>query len=91
MRQQGGSLSNAVEATREPALAALYKGKLQRRCGSRSANAPNTAPALEFTANFSTDYGSNTDPDRAFTAEMSEELIAPEAFTSNRKFALVVA
>ena len=35
-------------------------------------------------------YG-NTNPDRAFTAEMSEELIAPDAFTSNMKFKAPVA
>ena len=34
-------------------------------------------------------YG-NTNPDRAFTDEMSEELIAPVAFTSNLKFEAVV-
>lgn len=35
-------------------------------------------------------YG-NTNPDRAFTAEMSVELIVPEAFTSNLKFDNTVA
>ena len=34
-------------------------------------------------------YG-NVNPDRAFTAEMSDELIPPDAFTSNRKFSAVV-
>ena len=32
----------------------------------------------------------NTKPDRAFTAEISEALIAPDAFTSNLKLAVVV-
>ena len=32
----------------------------------------------------------NDNPDRAFTAEISDELIAPVAFTSNLKFNAVV-
>ena len=35
-------------------------------------------------------YGSDN-PDRALTAEISDELIAPDAFTSNLKFNAVVA
>ena len=36
------------------------------------------------------DVHGNVRPDRALTAEMSDELIAPDAFTSNLKFAPVV-
>ena len=35
-------------------------------------------------------FHGNVSPDLAFTAEMSDELIAPDAFTSNLKLAAVV-
>ena len=46
--------------------------------------------AIVLSSNRKRHYG-NVNPDRAFTAEISDELIAPDAFTSNWKLSAVVA
>ena len=46
--------------------------------------------AIVLSSNRKRHYG-NVNPDRAFTVEISDELIAPLAFTSNWKLSAVVA
>ena len=70
-------------------------GKVQHWRAVSGTNGWNGAPVLEFveiTGGLPVDshYG-NVNPDRAFTAEMSDELIAPDAFTSKWKLSAVVA
>ena len=48
---------------------------------------PCDAPAANLVSRI---YGGSTKPERAFTAEISDELIAPEAFTSNLKLVAFV-